>query len=768
MDDKTLLQSLINEIKNLNARGVTDSKVLRDSLSQDSLISQGITDLNKKFEKSSKDNKQILDDSKSVLEEIRDEIKNNSGGNQGGGIVQAANLQNLSTLFFKMIDSTKDLIAINTQLNKNIEDLIKSNNGLRSFRINRRQSPTDPTTVNTTQESETTTTSTNESSQPLLKRYNGVAKALGSFIGAINGIKIIPALKASFFLPMIVSNMANAMKKFDEANFFGKLRRNSQTITTDKQEVENVFDYSSDIFTAMKSLAESLKTIQDLKLVKTWAQIKLLSIFIIPSMIKAISKFERINEKTATKFEKIGESIGKFLEPISTFMGSFVKMGLGLIAIAAGVLAIAGAAILVSKIDTTALLKGGIAIGVFLTTAILTSSIAGKANKTSIALIVLGAAMIPFAYGISLLKDIGWEQIAAAGVSLVSLIGTLTIASKFSTKSSIALIAFGAAMIPFAYGLSLLGAVSWQQIAAVGTSLVALISSLTIAGAFLANPKAMLALGLVTAAIAGISWSMKMLGEAANIFNTIDPMNLLKVAGAMLGLSLSILPLVPFAPFVGILSISMAVLAATLMSLSKVGLQLEPVTNFFNDFKSFIKEIEISKILGLSAAIGTLGLAIGAFAASNFSVSISDAFSGIIGFFTKKKSVIEQLKELSTLTNLSVVGNAVKDLAEGMNMLAQIQTGSFVGFNEFPWDKIKEISKELEDGATLQIIPVLNANSLNGQKLETTGATMNGGNNVIINSITNTGGNVSTTNVSNNNRNVRVAPSIETGSAKGY
>ncbi len=716
MDDKTLLQNLINEIKNLNARGVSDSKVLRDSLSQDALISKGITDLNKQFEKSSKDNKQTLDESKSLLEQIRDEIKNNSGGGNGGGsIAQSGNIRDLSTLFFRMINSTKDLIAINTQLNKNIDELIQSNNSLRSFRI----SQPNPTALNTTQSQTTTTTDTdtdNKGSQTLLQKYNDAAKALGSFIGSINGIKIIPALKASFFLPMIVGNMVKAMKKFDEGDFFGKLRQIKEDTTEGKKTVSKTFDYSSNLFESLQKFAESLKTIQDMKIVKTWVQVKLLSWFIIPNMIKAINKFDEVKETTVNKFEKIGESIGKFLEPLNKRMDSFKKMGIGFLALGAGVLAMVGAVWLVSKIDTEDLKKGGAAILTFLAATAIISKFSGSATKTSLSLIALGAAMIPFAYGISLLKDIGWEKIAAATGGITALVIGLGFAGKLLSNS----------------------------------------------------PQLLLSLGLITAAIAGIGWSMKMLGEAANLFNAIDPMNLLKVAGAMLGLSLSILPLVPFAPFVGILSLSMAVLAATLMGLSKVGLHLEPVTNFFNDFKSFIKEIEISKILGLSAAIGTLGLAISAFAASNFAIGISDAFSGIIGFFTKKKGIIEQLKELSTLTSLSAIGMGVKDLAEGMNMLAQIQSGSFAGFNEFPWDKIREISKELEDGATLQIIPVLNANSLNGQKLETTGATMTGGNQVIITNVTNTGGNVSTTNVSNNNRNVRIAPSIETGSARGY
>jgi hypothetical protein len=712
MDDKTLLQNLINEIKNLNSKAASDSKILRDSLSQDTLISKGITDLNKQFEKSSKENKQTLDDSKDILEQIRDEIKNNSDGNtRGTSITNIANLQNLSSIFFKMVDSTKNLININKKLNKNIKELIESNNGLRGFNITQ----PNPNILNNRTQSQTTATTTNtetKSSKTPLENYNDSIKMLGSFISAINNIKVIPALKASFFLPIIIGNMIKAMKKFDEGDFFGKLRQISEKTKIGKKTFSKTFDYSSNLFESMQKLTESLKTIQDMKMAKTWVQVKLLSMFIIPSMIKAINMFEKVSNGTSKKIERIGESIGKFLKPLSELKFSFLKLSLGILAI--------------------------------------------------------GAAMIPFAYGLSLLGNISWEKIATASISLISLIGTMSLASKFAKSGTSSLILLGAAMIPFAYGLSLLENISWEKIAATSAGLIGLIATLTIAGNFLTNPMALAGIAVMSLAIAAIGGSMMLLGKAAAMFNGVDPMNLLKVAGSMLALSLSILPLVPFAPFVGILSVAMAVLSLSLSKLSSSGLKLEPVNNFFKDFKSFIKEIEISRIMGLSGAIGALSLAMNAFAASGFGSSIVNAFSGIIRFFSREKSIIEQLKELNTLTNLSSIGYGVKELAEGMNMLAQIQAGAFAGFNEFPWDKIKEVSKELQDGATLQIIPVLNANSLNSQKLETTGASMNGSGQVIINNVTNSGGNISTTSVSNNNRNIRVAPSIETGSARGY
>lgn len=715
MDDKTLLQSLTNEIKKLNEKTAADSKVLRDSLAQDSLISQGIKDLNKQFEKSSKDDKQIQEDSKSLLEEIRDAIKNDSNANPGG-IAQAANLENLSTLFFKMVDSTKDLIDVNKKLNKNIEGLKQSTDSLsgrlgRFFNM-RSTSPVGPTPTTPTSDASTTTALT---TQTKVGEYQKAAFALGSFFDAINNFKVLPAFKASLFMPLIINNLVKAMQKFDKADVFGKMRVTSTKTKLGKKTVDETFDYSANIFESIQKLADSLNVIQNIKMAKTWLNVKLLSMLIVPSIIKAVSKFDKVEESTTQKLGKIGEGIANLLKPISDMMSSFIKMGIGLIAIAAGIAALVGAVYLVSKIDTAALTKGGVAIAAFLASTVIASKFTTSSFQTSLALIALGAAMIPFAYGISLLKEVGWGQIVAAGAAITGLV-----------------------------------------------------LALSYAGAALVNPMALAGIATVVLAIAGIGWSMKMLGEAAVLFDSVDPMNLFKVAGSMLALSLSILPLVAFAPFVGILALSMLLLSSTLSGLAVVGLHLEPVNDFFKNFKSFIKQIEIGKIYGLGAAIGALGIAIGAFAAANFGVGVAGAFSSMINFFTGEKSIIEQLKELATLTNLSIIGTGVKELAEGMNMLAQLQSGSFAGFNEFPWDKVKEISKELQDGTTLQIIPVLNANSLNSQKLETTGATMSGGSQVIVTNVTNNGGNVSNTNVSNSSRNIRMAPSIETGSALGY
>lgn len=727
MDDKTLLQNLITEIKKLNEKATADSKVLRDSLSQDQNILQGIKDLNKQFEKSSKDDKQIQEDSKSLLEEIRDAIKNDSGGGAPtGGIVEAAGIQGLSNLFVKMIDSNKELLKVNNQLVGNIGALVKATTRLGAVlsKFSAVRSALDDSGISRNiKKSLNNATAARERDLAVLdvkedkyEAYGKTTKLLGSFFEAVGKFKVLPALKASLFMPLIIGNIAKSMKAFNKLDVFGDLRLKEQTMLEGDRVIKKQFEYGGSIFEGMQKLAESLSIIEKLSMLKLWLKVKLLKMFIVPSLISLVNKLGSIQKGTLTRFENFAVSFDKFMKPIHAILDSLKKVGIGLILISAGILAMVGAVYLISKLDTNALIKGGLAIGAFIAATVVASKLSTNSLKTSATLIALGLAMIPLAKGISLLKDIGLSTIAATGATL-----------------------FG------------------------------LIKALGSAGASLAvNPKAALGILAVVAAIASIGWSMTMLGEAATLFNSIDAMNLLKVAGSMLALSLSILPLVVFAPFVGILAISMALLSNSLMGLSEVGLRLEPINDFLKNFKSFVKEIEISKILGLGAAIGALSLALSSFAAANLGIGLSGTFSSLLKFFTGEKNIIEQLKELAGLTNLSIVGTGVKDLAEGMKLLAQIQSGSFAAINEFPWDKIKEISKELQDGATLQIMPIMNTNSLNGQKLETTGATMTSSSPIIVTNVTNNGGNVTNTSVSNSNRNVRVAPSIETGSSLGY
>lgn len=723
MDDKTLLQSLTNEIKKLNEKTAADSKVLRDSLAQDSLISQGIKDLNKQFEKSSKDDKQIQEDSKSLLEEIRDAIKNDSGGGAPtGGIVAAAGIQGLSNLFVKMIDSNKELLKVNKQLVGNIGALVKATTRLGEVLSKFsavRSALKDSGISDSIKKSLNNATSAKEKDLAVLDvkedkydAYSKTVKILGSFFEAVGKFKVLPALKASLFMPLIIGNIAKSMRAFNKLDVFGDLRLKEQTMIEGNKVVKKQFEYGGSIFEGMQKLAESLSVIEKLSILKLWTKIKLLKVFVVPGLISLVNKLGGVQKGTLVRFEKFAVSFDKFMQPILGILNSLKKIGIGMILVAAGIVAIAGAVYLISKLDSSALIKGGSAIASLITGLYVASKAVTNKDIGKISLFMgsLGIAMIPFSYGLSLLKDVGWPNILAAGAAISGLTLAANFAGKSGTlsfKGAAVITLLGASLIPLAYGLNMMKDVEWETLGIAATALIGL-------------------------------------------------------AAAAFGLSF-------IAPAIGIGSLAIAALGLSLLPLAySLSILNESLTNITDKLVSLVQEVAADKLWSISTAIYGLAGALGALAAVNFGASLAGAGSSILNFFTGKKDIFEQLKELATLTDLSLVGAGVKDLAEGMNMLAQLQSGSFAGFNEFPWDKVKEISKELQDGATLQIIPVLNANSLNGQKLETTGATMSGGSQFIVTNVTNNGGNVSNTNVSNSSRNIRMAPSIETGSALGY
>ena len=725
MDDKTLLQNLITEIKKLNEKATADSKVLRDGLSQDQNILQGIKDLNKQFEKSSKDDKQIQEDSKSLLEEIRDAIKNDSGGGAPArGIAEAAGIEGLSNLFVKMIDSNKELLKVNKQLVGNIGALVKATTRLgevlskfsavRSALKDSGISDSIKKSLNNTTRAKEKDLAVLDVKEDKYEAYSKTVKVLGSFFEAVGKFKVLPALKASLFMPLIIGNIAKSMKAFNKLDVFGDLRLKEQTVLEGNKVIKKQFEYGGSIFEGMQKLAESLSVIEKLSVLKLWLKIKLLKMFVVPGLISLVNKLGGVQKGTLVRFEKFAVSFDKFMQPILGILNSLKKIGIGMILVAAGIVAIAGAVYLISKLDSVALIKGGSAIASLITGLYVASKAVSNKDIGKISLFMgsLGVAMIPFAYGLSLLKDVGWPNILAAGAA----ISGLTLAANFAGKSgnlsfkgAAVIAALGASLIPLAIGLSIMKDVEWKTLGIAAVALVAF-------------------------------------GAAAALLGT--PM----IGGLILAGSIVI----------AALGASLIPLAISLLLLDK------SLTGITEKLVSLVKDVSADKLWSISAAIYGMAGALGALVAVNFGASLAGAGSGILNFFTGKKDIFEQLKELATLTDLSLVGTGVKDLATGMKMLAEIQTGSFAGFNEFPWDKVKEISKELKDGATLQIIPVLNANSLNGQKLETTGATMSGGSQIIVTNVTNNGGNVSNTNVSNSSRNIRMAPSIELGSALGY
>lgn len=105
-------------------------------------------------------------------------------------------------------------------------------------------------------------------------------------------------------------------------------------------------------------------------------------------------------------------------------------------------------------------------------------SSAGNMLKGAAAILVVAAAMFVFAKALQEFEKLknGWETLAIAGVSLAGLTVGLWALSKIPKKDllvgALALTLMGAAMIPFAYAMSLMEGLSWETLAIAGVALI--------------------------------------------------------------------------------------------------------------------------------------------------------------------------------------------------------------------------------------------------------------------------------------------------------
>lgn len=788
--DRSLFQNLITEIKNLNTQGEKNSRVLRDSVSQD------LKDLGKQFEKVSKDGQDKLKDTIDTVTEIKDnseetkdfieKLKDNSeetkklieeirDQNSSGaiGIPLAAEINALAAIFTQtkiLFDNRlSDLININQEslakLTKIAESsLIAGNTTLPSSSVSPPQSfslnapnlengitrlrlalinlrllikndlikaleklTTNISILNLTGIGSAGSSPASGSSGgpiPQIGNINIISK-LAEFIKIISDFKIVPALKTALLLPVFIKMMKKSLTEFSALmNTFniGVVESIYEEVGDAKR--KTVFsNVGSKIMEGLKIFSEALEKIQNLKIVPLWLSLKFLRYSVIPNLIMSISALGMIDIGAIKKMKNIGKSLEKVLSPISELIQKFGKSilnaGIGLIAAGVSLAAFAGGLLLLNKVPWEITLTG-IGVIVFMLGSLAgASKLAPNALKTSLALVVIAGTLALMAVGLQSLGNIDWKDkwpaiLTGLAVTIVVLGGLL-------------------------YGISLLAP-----------------------GLAVAAP-VLIGLGIFAASMA-IAFAA--FGLALNVISQIDPKKLVDVGVAVGQFAVSLMPLILQAPMFALVAVSMGILSGSLLLLSVSALGLPFVIIFFNQIKSFVESADAAKILSIADAMYSLSGALVAFSLAMAAGTMASAATGFLSLFGVK-GPLKMLKELNELNNLQLVGAGISDMAAGLTALSLLKTGAFTAMNEIPWDKIEDVADELTQGATLQIFAVANANDLNTKTLETAGASMSGGANIVT-VVNNTGGNVTNNNATtNNNRNVRV-PNIETGSARSY
>ena len=292
------------------------------------------------------------------------------------------------------------------------------------------------------------------------------------------------------------------------------------------------------------------------------------------------------------KGERFKELIEKFN---SIDMKKVLQAAAAMLVLSSALLVTAVALTQFNKVEWQSVLKGVVAIGMLVGGLYLMSEVlkTSQANlmKGSLAILALGAALVPFAFALQMLSDVNWLSIALAGVTLVGLaIGAMILGGIASSPpfwiGIAGIVSLGVALIPFAVAAILAG-VAMNLIAFAFSTMVGALQTLTIAdigtlfllgGAlvFLGSivPFAVMAtitLGAFAAAMIPLAVGLTIAGAGITLFGlglslVIETIKQLPMAAVAIGIFVFAMSLLaPLVPLMVVMAAGLAILGVALI-----------------------------------------------------------------------------------------------------------------------------------------------------------------------------------------------------------
>lgn len=184
--------------------------------------------------------------------------------------------------------------------------------------------------------------------------------------------------------------------------------------------------------------------------------------------------------------------------------------------------------------------------------------------KGAIALVILAGALYIAAKAFQEFGTVEWESVAKGLVGLMGLVGIAYVLSKVAgdmLTGAFAILVLGIALVPFAYAMQMFGSVDWGSVALAGLALIGFSAAIGVLGAammtgvgalvfgagivaLLAMAGALLALGIglqaTGAGFASISGSLPMIIDNVAAIAAIDYMPILGLAAALMALSVAL------------------------------------------------------------------------------------------------------------------------------------------------------------------------------------------------------------------------------------
>jgi hypothetical protein len=354
--------------------------------------------------------------------------------------------------------------------------------------------------------------------------------------------------------------------------------------------------------------------------------------------------------------EAIKESMASISEGVAEFSkGETLLGGLGLLAVAPGILALAiaspGIAIIgaVGNLAEKGLKAVGRGIGFFGDNLV-------RMLKGSLALTALSVPIAAAAAAFSLLKGVDVSSMIGFSIALGVLGGAAALLGNLLPQvlmGALGLAAVGAAIIPAALAFSLLEGID------VG-AMLGFVGALTLLGgvaALLGNIAPFMLAGAV--GIAAVGLAIIPAAAAFSMLEGLDPTAMLGFAAALgiLGATAAGLSLVGPAIIIG--AAALTALSFALIPISKILAIASPGIQTFNDA---IKELDPSQLLGLGQALPILALGLTFFGASIGPIAIASVGLLILG------KALGPIAEMAP--KLDLANTAIKGMATSIALLA--------------------------------------------------------------------------------------------------
>ncbi len=290
-------------------------------------------------------------------------------------------------------------------------------------------------------------------------------------------------------------------------------------------------------------------------------------------------------DKATMPMGKSGGFMQSIADAVKKFGDNKVVKGAAAIALLGASVGLAGVGLKqFNEVDFSSLIKGTLALGGL---AALSQAL-GKGStamiKGAAAILILGASVVPLAFGLNLMKDVGLGTIGVLAAGLITLgaaAAVLSFASPFILTGSVAIAALGLALIPFG-----------------------------------------IALNLVAMALPAFTDSMAKMSE-------VDGMGLVKAAGGMLAMGGAMALMAPLLPFM------------------MIGALAAPAIRALGESLLVMNSVDFNNLSMAGSALASLGVGMAALSGGSLMSSITDGIGSFFGADSpteKIKNFIEGFK----------------------------------------------------------------------------------------------------------------------------